>query len=177
VTEEVGRIVDEFQPLAAGSRATIEAELVTVPKMLLRPEALRHLLINLLDNAVKYGPSGQTVRVAMAVTNGQLRLAVIDQGPGIPKADREMIWRPFWRGRNAGAAGGSGIGLSVVRETARQHGGDVWVEDNPGGGARFVVTIPIKPGDVPEARLTNTQRAESPAIAQAPDDEPATIAG
>ncbi|HUQ19047.1 MAG TPA: HAMP domain-containing sensor histidine kinase [Gemmatimonadaceae bacterium] len=168
VTDELGRIVDEFQPLASGSRATIEAELVDAPKMLLRPEALRHLLINLLDNAVKYGPSGQTVRVGMALKNGQLLISVSDEGPGIPKEDRELIWRPFWRGRNAGGAGGSGIGLSVVREIARQHGGDAWVEDSPRGGACFVVAIPIKAAG---------QSADRQLIAEAPDDVPATIAG
>ena len=70
-------------------------------------------------------------------------LAVGDQGPGVPGPERQTVWRPFARGSTGVDQGGSGIGLTIVREVAAQHGGGAWVEDAPGGGARFVVALLI----------------------------------
>jgi signal transduction histidine kinase len=69
---------------------------------------------------------------------------VDDNGPGVPPADRERIWKPFERGGAAlnRAACGSGIGLTIVREIAEEHGGRAWVESAPSGGARFIVELP-----------------------------------
>lgn len=168
-SEEARRIVDEFKPLAAARKATIEAEIADTPKVFLRPEAMRHLLINLLDNAVKYGPAGQTITVRVVVEGRELRISVADQGPGVVSRDREMIWRPFSRGRSARGAAGSGIGLSIVRDVATQNGGHAWVESAEGGGACFVVTIPIAEGDSFDARDI--------AIESLTESEPATIVG
>ena len=120
------------------------------------------MLLNLLDNAVKYGPDGQTVTVGTDPTAGdRVRLWVQDQGPGVPAADREHIWDQFWRlERDRGTAiAGTGIGLSVVRELATLHRGRVWVEVAPGGGARFVVELPA-------AVLTPTPAAPASVVAQ-----------
>ena len=70
-------------------------------------------------------------------------LSVSDQGRGIPTTERESVWRAFARGSSGADQGGSGIGLAIVREVAAQHGGRAWVEDAPGGGACFVVALPI----------------------------------
>jgi signal transduction histidine kinase len=70
-------------------------------------------------------------------------IEITDEGPGIPPADRERIWRPYQRGSDVGGVAGSGVGLSVVHDVVVQHGGRAWVEDAPEGrGARFVVTLP-----------------------------------
>jgi signal transduction histidine kinase len=72
-------------------------------------------------------------------------LVVDDAGPGVPQADREHIFDRFARGaaaRRRGTVEGTGLGLSIVAEHVRLHGGEVWVEDRPGGGARFVVALP-----------------------------------
>jgi signal transduction histidine kinase len=108
-------------------------------------DALRQMLINLLDNAVKYGPEGQRIAVALAAENGTARVLVDDEGPGVPAGDRERIWERFWRlQRDRGSAvAGTGIGLAVVRELAELHGGRAWVEDAPAGGARFVIEVPV----------------------------------
>ena len=109
------------------------------------PSALRQILLNLLDNAVKYGPRGQTVRVAVERAGAAVRLTVEDGGPGVTAEERERIWEPFVRGRagEAWAGGGSGIGLAVVRDLAERHGGRAWVEATRAGvGARFVVELP-----------------------------------
>jgi signal transduction histidine kinase len=109
--------------------------------------ALRQTLLNLLDNAVKYGPAGQTVRLAVQRTGTRVRLTVDDGGPGIAAEDRERVWLPFYRlERDARSAiAGSGIGLAVVRDLISLHGGRVCVEDAPGGGARFVVELTCEP--------------------------------
>ena len=141
---EVDRIVDEFRPLAASRRAAVVVEHGGEASSLqIRPEALRHIVINLLDNAVKYGPTDQTVHVSVARENGDVAIAVADQGPGIALADRARIWRPFVRGAAAAGKGGSGIGLTIVHEVAKAHGGTCRVEVADGGGARFVVTLPV----------------------------------
>ena len=168
-SEEARRIVDEFKPLAAARKAKIEAEIADTPKVSLRPEAMRHLLINLLDNAVKYGPAGQTITVGVVVEGRELRLSVADEGPGVAARDREIIWRPFSRGRSARGAAGSGIGLSIVRDVATQNGGHAWVEAADGGGACFVVTIPITESDSVSSRDI--------AIESLTESEPATIVG
>ena len=141
---EASRIVAEFAPLAASRHVKIETDIVPTPLVSLRPDALRRALLNLLDNAVKYGPVGQTVRVGVAARDGELRLTVEDEGPGVPARERETVWLPFQRGSAGGDAAGSGIGLTLVREMVTQHGGRAWVEAGRGGrGARFVIAIPM----------------------------------
>jgi signal transduction histidine kinase len=143
ITAETRRIVEEFQPLAASRQARVEAILEPTPPVPLRPDALQRIFLNLLDNAVKYGPAGQTVTVSVRAVEGEVRLVVSDQGPGVRASERESVWRPFQRGSAATIAAGSGIGLSIVRDVASQHGGRVWVEQAAGGGACFVVALPI----------------------------------
>jgi signal transduction histidine kinase len=143
VGPEVQRIVTEFGPLAESRRATIETLVETREKAALRPDALRHMLINLLDNAVKYGPVGQVIRVGVAVVDGELRIAVADEGPGVGRDEADQVWKPFQRGGAARGLGGSGIGLTIVREVAELHGGRAWAEPAQGRGARFVVALPL----------------------------------
>jgi signal transduction histidine kinase len=95
---------------------------------------------------VKYGPVGQEVRVSLQPSSDRKRARIIveDQGPGIPRERREKVWEPFYRlDRDAASAiAGSGIGLSVVRELARRHGGYAAIEDSR-SGSRFVVEVPL----------------------------------
>jgi signal transduction histidine kinase len=141
----VQRIVEDFRPLAASRNARVKTHVEPTPPVLLRPEALNRLLLNLLDNALKYGPAGQTVTVAVGHRQGEVQLSVSDEGPGVPPSERERIWLEFQRGSSAAAAAGSGIGLSVVRDVASRHGGRAWVEsaNGAGSGARFVIALPV----------------------------------
>jgi signal transduction histidine kinase len=138
----VHEIVDAFAPLARDAEFVTRVEPGVVARI--DRDAFRQVLLNLLDNAAKYGPRGQTVQVGMGVTGFAVRVWVADQGPGVPAEDRPRVWQPYRRlERDAeGATGGSGIGLAVVRDLVELHGGRVWVEDAPGGGARFVVELP-----------------------------------
>lgn len=143
VGAEVTQIAQEFTPLAQSRKATVLVEQTDTPPVALRRDALRHVVLNLIDNAVKYGPIGQTVRVRVFREHDSVAIAVEDEGPGIPPDERERIWRPFTRGETARDTGGSGIGLTIVREVTDAHGGTVRVESAEGGGARFVVTLPV----------------------------------
>lgn len=148
---EMEAAIDAFAPLARVRRAKIRSTIEPGLVSRVDPRALRQVVLNLLDNAVKYGPVGQTVSVALASTGDHVIVSVEDKGPGVPKADREKIWDPYVRltRETESAAGGSGIGLSIVRELVRLHEGRTWVEDAPGGGARFVVEFPRMHADRP----------------------------
>jgi signal transduction histidine kinase len=139
---EMEKIVEDFRSLAASRKATIELTVTDRPLVRMRSEAIRHILVNLLDNAVKYGPMSQTIRVGVTMEAGVASISVSDQGSGVPKGDRDAIWRAFARAKSATDAAGSGIGLTIVRDIAEQNGGKAWVEDSETGGARFVVSIP-----------------------------------
>ena len=115
--------------------------------MLLRgsPRLLRRLLRNLLENARRYS-SGDITLALSAGGSAAAPLAVIrvnDRGPGVPAAQRERIFEPFYRLPGASEReGGVGLGLALVKSIAERHGGTVRCEDNPGGGASFVVELP-----------------------------------
>lgn len=132
--------VERFAPLAGGP-LRIELELDEPLAAPLHADSLRQIVINLLDNAAKYGGDGPVV-VRTLLADGRARLEVEDAGPGIAPADRTRVWEPYVRLERAPAVAGSGIGLAVVRELAAAHGGACWVEEAPGGGARFVVELP-----------------------------------
>jgi signal transduction histidine kinase len=140
---EVQSIVDDWKPLAQASDIKVQMQLAGDVHAVADRSALKQMLLNLLDNAAKYGPYSQTVTVGTAVADGKARFWVDDQGEGIPLGERERVWDSFYRmDRHANSSvAGSGIGLYVVRELARLHGGDAWVEDASGGGSRFLVEI------------------------------------
>jgi signal transduction histidine kinase len=138
-------VLESFSPLAETHQVRLVASLSDGVMAWVDEGALRQMLLNLLDNAVKYGPEGQAVTVGVDPILGErVRIWVQDQGPGVPASERERIWDQFWRlERDRGSSvAGTGIGLSVVRELATLHRGRVWVEVAPGGGARFVIELP-----------------------------------
>jgi len=100
-------------------------------------------VVNLLDNACHHGKG--LVRVGVLRRDGWARLEVDDAGPGVPEADREQIFERFSRGSPADrdtTDSGVGLGLALVAQHVRGHDGRAWVEERPGGGARFVVELP-----------------------------------
>jgi two-component system, OmpR family, sensor histidine kinase KdpD len=110
---------------------------------LIRADAgqLRRAIANLIENALRYGDH-EPVSVRARVSGGRILMRVVDQGPGIPLAEQERIFAPFYRG--PGAAGqGSGLGLAIVRGLLEANGGHVRVESLPGQGTSFVVDLPL----------------------------------
>ena len=144
VTGEVRQAIESFAPLSAERGVTIVPDIEPDLWAHMDSLALRQVLLNFLENAVKYGPRGQRVTVGAKGLDAVVRITVDDQGPGIPPAEREKVWRAFYRRREAVDAGatGAGIGLAVVHELVLQYGGSVQVTDAPNGGARFIADLP-----------------------------------
>jgi signal transduction histidine kinase len=140
---EVAAVIEMFAPVAEtrGVRLHVVAEEQCTA--MADRAALRQILLNLLDNAVKYGPPGQTVTIAVARGAETTQLSVEDEGPGIPEEECERVFEPFVRLERASksSAGGSGIGLAVVRELVGLQGGRVWLESGRTGGTRIVVEL------------------------------------
>lgn len=148
IAAEVDEIVTTFEPLAAAKQVRVVRALQPNLSASVDRGALRQVLLNLLDNAVRYGPPGQTVSVRTGASNGTWELVVEDQGPGIPVGQRDRVFESYYRmpRETDAATGGSGIGLAVVRGLVEQHGGAVRVQGTGNGtGARFVVTLPMGP--------------------------------
>ena len=113
----------------------------TVPMVEADPERLRQVLLNLLDNAVKYGRDGGSIEVSLETAEGFVVIAVRDHGPGIPEAELAHVKERFYKG--SGKARGSGIGLAVCEEIVNRHGGRLRIENAPGGGVVAQVWLPI----------------------------------
>jgi signal transduction histidine kinase len=114
--------------------------------------AFRQMLLNLLDNAVKYGPPAQTIVIEAGTVGDRVQLHVDDEGSGIPEQQRDRVFAPFVRLEiGKAAAPGSGIGLAVVRELAELHGGRALASASPRGGARLTIELPLAaPEPVPD---------------------------
>ncbi|HYE43317.1 MAG TPA: HAMP domain-containing sensor histidine kinase [Caulobacteraceae bacterium] len=120
--------VDLYQAVAddAGVRLVFERE--PCPILGERSLVIR-LAANLIDNAIKFSPRGGTVQVRVEQADGWARLTVEDQGPGVPEAEREQVWRRFTRGRDVGSTPGHGLGLALVAAVAKRHGARIELED------------------------------------------------
>ena len=106
---------------------------------------LRHILSNLLSNAVRYSPAGSPITVEAEVDSLRARFSFQDRGIGVPEADRQRIFEPFERGSNVGATEGTGLGLNIVKRMTEALGGKVGVEGPTRGGSRFTLVLP-RPG-------------------------------
>ena len=134
-------------PVALHSLAAEEAQragaTTTLAPVTLRGDgpALRRMLRNLLENARRYGGEGEVLLKVGAAADGSAWVEVLDRGPGVPNELAERVFEPFYRpaGHDEGRDGGVGLGLALVRQIARAHGGEARVTPRDGGGARFVV--------------------------------------
>ena len=107
-------------------------------------ERLRQVITNLIDNAVKYSPSGDEVAVRARRDNGQVVIEVVDHGPGIPVDQQRLIFEKFGRADVAGGGSkpGTGLGLFIARSIAEAHGGTLDVRSQPSAGSTFVLALP-----------------------------------
>ena len=108
-------------------------------------DRLQQVLTNLLDNAVKYSPAGEEVKVTAFQVDSQLQIEVADRGPGIPSDQQRLIFEKFGRGHSAGSPGkpGTGLGLFIARSIAEAHGGSLEVSSGRHLGATFTLTLPL----------------------------------
>lgn len=121
----------DIDPMLAAGQAPIEAQ----------PIAMKRAVANLIENAIVYGKSAE---VALRRQGTEYRIIIDDQGPGIPEAELDRVFRPFFRleaSRNR-ESGGAGLGLAIARSVVRAHGGDIVLENRPEGGLRATVSLP-----------------------------------
>ena len=157
-------VADTFDPeelvrgVATVARSRVVAERridVVAPPVLPRVhgdgERTRQVLLNLLDNAIKYSPPGGRIEVRLAVVGDRLRFIVQDQGLGIPVGEQERIFDKFYRldPDQRRGIGGTGLGLYICRELVRSMHGSIWVESETGKGTTFAFELPAEPLAVP----------------------------
>jgi heavy metal sensor kinase len=134
-------VIEAIEPLAAAKHLSVQAALADTANVEGNPEHLRRVIINLLDNALKFTPEHGRIAVGLEQSNGSVALRVADSGPGIPASELPFVFDRFFRGR-ASAESGNGLGLSLCREIVQHHGGEITVANRPGGGAEFAVLLP-----------------------------------
>ncbi|HEX7149567.1 MAG TPA: ATP-binding protein, partial [Actinomycetota bacterium] len=147
VGEVVGPVVRRAR---AASRQRVDVDVPEeLPPVLVDPVRLDQVLTNLLDNARSYAAGGP-VQVVVRPVGGTVELRVIDHGPGIPGPERERVFDQFYRLKGGGRRPeGTGMGLAICRGIVEAHDGTLLVETTPGGGATFVLTLPVSPREAP----------------------------
>ena len=140
----IQRAVRDVEPVAKGRRQTIAANLPRqLPPIWVDEDMARRVLINLMENAVKFTPTGGHIEAGAGHEDEWVHLWVKDNGPGIPPAEQERIFDKFTRLRGSSKSSGLGIGLAFVRLAVLGHGGRIWVESEPGKGSVFHFTLPV----------------------------------
>jgi PAS domain S-box-containing protein len=147
----------------------------SLPEVDADPAMLRHVLDNLIGNALKYVQPGRVARIDVTsgpAAPGWSRVEIADRGIGIPDEDKPEIFESFHRARTAADYAGTGLGLAICRRVVERHGGVIGVADNPGGGTRFHFTLPLAgTGVAPEPpSVVAVEEPTMPQPYQVPDD-------
>jgi two-component system sensor histidine kinase KdpD len=141
-SELIASATARLQRLTEGRvlEVTIEQDL---PAVVIDPRLSELALRQLLNNALRYSPPSSVIQVAAESQGDAIEIRVSNAGPGIPKAEQDLIFEKFYRGRDVRArVAGTGMGLSIAREIVEAHGGRVWLKSEPGKGAQFSLTVP-----------------------------------
>ena len=115
------------------------------PAVLVDAHQIQRVLVNLIENALKYSPRPEPVHVRVTATSSEVLTRVIDHGPGVPPSDAERIFAAFQRGPDVGGVRGAGLGLAIAEGFAEANGGRISLESHQGQGATFVLTLPASP--------------------------------
>ncbi|HEU4370598.1 MAG TPA: sensor histidine kinase KdpD [Methylomirabilota bacterium] len=147
--EVIGAALGRLGKRLADRRVTtrVPSDLPLVP---MDDVLIEQVLLNLLDNAVKYTPPGSPIEIIATATDRNLTIEVADRGPGLPPGEEEKVFEKFYRAVRV-TAGGAGLGLAICRGIVQAHGGRIWAQNLPGGGVAFLFTLPIgePPAPVP----------------------------
>ena len=137
-------VMDAVRPMVDSRHQTLTNLLPEeLPSIWMDVDMIRRVLINLLENASKFIPPGGKIELGASLEGKWLQMWVQDDGPGIPFADRERIFDKFIRLKEKGSPSGLGVGLAFCRLAVEGHGGKIWVESQPGQGAKFILTLPL----------------------------------
>jgi two-component system sensor histidine kinase KdpD len=138
--ELVSAVVDRLGPLLSGRSVTIQIP-EHLPPVACDYAQIDQVVSNLIENACLHTPAATPITLHATFAEGNVRVEILDSGPGVPEAERERLFRPFERGHTRAA--GTGLGLTIARGFVEAHGGHLWLEDGPNAGARFVFTLPV----------------------------------
>jgi len=142
--ELVREVVEDHRPFAQERGQQIELSCADSVTIVADGSRLRRALGNLVDNALKFAPERTSIMVRTGRSESSFCVSVTDRGPGVDQEERERIFEKFSRGRRTAATTGAGLGLSIARSLAELHGGSLTYEDAAGGGATFVLTVPLE---------------------------------
>ncbi len=144
-------VTDKFALQAQHTQIQLVTELVETLQIIGDADRLAQVFTNLVDNAIKFSPRGGTVRISAGLNNGYALVSVSDTGPGIAPEQQPRIFERFFqvdKSRRGGAGRGIGLGLPIAAQIVAAHGGRIWVESQPGAGAKFFVSLPqLRPED------------------------------
>jgi two-component system sensor histidine kinase KdpD len=129
--------------LGAADRAVETDVPETLPLVQVDPALLERAVANLVENAIRHAPAGNPVRVIAGQVGDRVDLRVVDTGPGIPRDEWDRVFRPFQRLGDKPNGAGVGLGLAVAKGFVEAVGGELTVEDTPGGGTTMVVSLPL----------------------------------
>ncbi|GAB4400479.1 MAG: ATP-binding protein [Anaerolineales bacterium] len=150
VAELLQGVAAAVQPQAAAQGIHLEVRVAeALPPVHADPMRMRQVLLNLVGNALRHTPEGGAITLAAEAAEGAITVSVRDTGPGIDPADLPRIFDRFYRGDPSRArdSGGHGLGLAIVKRWVELHGGRVWAENLPSGGAQFSFTLPVVSGE------------------------------
>ena len=141
------QVLEELSDRYIAKSQTVEIDIPQdLPSVYADPERIRQVLVNLLDNAIKYTPSGGIITVAgLHRTSQKVQFTIGDTGPGIPEENRDRIFENLFRLQRDQSTDGYGIGLCLCQRIIRAHYGQIWVDSSPHGGAWFHFTMPVYP--------------------------------
>jgi two-component system sensor histidine kinase KdpD len=141
IEEVIGAALRRLGKRLAGRRITTRV-LPDLPLVAMDDVLMEQVLVNLIDNALKYTPAGSPVEVIATATDQAVTVEVADRGPGIPAGQEEKVFEKFYRGQ-PGDGRGAGLGLAICRGVVRAHGGRIWAQNLPGAGVAFLFTLPL----------------------------------
>jgi two-component system sensor histidine kinase KdpD len=145
--DEVGSDAEDFEISVDQETPLVDADAAQ----------LERALVNLLENARRYS-AGHPVKVRAGAVGHRVMVRIVDRGPGIPQADLDRIFEPFYRGRGGGERSGAGLGLSIARGFVEANGGHLSVESLPGQGTTFVIQLPL-PAVAPQTKTAGERQA------------------
>lgn len=138
------QLIEEFQTAASDRHTLTLSDRGNRSQAYLDEKLLRHILANLISNAIKYSPEGGTIRLQVNCEWQQVTFQIRDEGIGMPTEYREKLFQQFERASNVGTIKGTGLGLSIVKQAVDLHGGRITVESEQGSGTTFTVTLPSR---------------------------------
>lgn len=141
VSELARAVVEAMRLTATEDRVKVELNAEPGLRADVDPRRIRQVLGNLLDNALRYSPSGGTITVTVARAGSEITVSVRDEGPGVPAENLTSVFERFYQGDTSRTGEGTGLGLAIARELVQAYGGRIWAENH--GGAVFSFTLPL----------------------------------